>query len=236
MKDAPTLLCIPGLGCDHDSWADAIDLLGEIAECHVADISRADSIGAMAETVLTHAPPRFALAGHSLGGYVSFEILRRAPGRVKKLALIGTSAQPDTPAVSKRRRRMIETAEAGDFEALVEGLVPSVIARHRVDNPKMVERLKAMMLRLGPATFCRQQHAIIDRPDSRPDLSRIAIPTVVVVGDEDALMSEEAQSEMADGISGARRVTLERCGHTTPLEEPERVATVLRDWLGDHEH
>lgn len=233
--DEPALLCIPGLACDLESWTDAIQDLADVARCQVADITQAESIAAMADTVLADAPPRFALAGHSLGGYVSFEILRRAPERVTRLALIGTSARPDSAAVSERRRRMIASAEAGGFEQLVDGLLPSVVARHRLDNPELIERLRSMMLRVGPATFCRQQRAIIERPDSRPGLPNIAVPTLVAAGDEDVLMPAEVQTEMADGITGARRITIERCGHTAPLETPERVSTLLRDWLLDQD-
>lgn len=231
MKDQPTLLLVPGLACDGDVWADPVQGLTDLAYCHIADITQADSIAAMADAVLADAPPLFALAGHSLGGYVSFEIFRRVPRRVTKLALIGTSARPDTAAVSERRRRMIASTEAGAFEQVVERLLPSVVARHRLDDAELIERVRSMIRRVGAANFCRQQRAIIGRADSRPDLARITIPTLIAAGDEDVLMPSEVQAELADGIPGARRVTIERCGHMAPLENPEPLIALLREWL-----
>lgn len=235
MKEASALVLLPGLACDAEVWSDVIDGLGGLADCRVADITGASSIAEMAEAVLAMAPERFAAAGHSLGGYVCFEILRRAPERVTRLALIGTSARPDTESASGRRRRLIERVEAGGFEQIVEDLLPSIVARERREDSALVERLGSMMRRVGPEAFCRQQRAIIERPDSRPDLPRIVVPTLVAAGDEDALMPGDVQQEMADGIPGARRATIEGCGHTTPLERPERVESLLRAWLTDED-
>jgi len=232
-SDRAALVLVPGLACDGEVWSDTIADLAELADCHVADITQAGSVADMAEAVLASAPDRFALAGHSLGGYVSFEILRRAPGRVTRLALIGTSARPDAPTVAGRRRNMIERAESGEYDQVVEELLPAVIARERRSDGELIECVRSMMQRVGPASFCQQQRAVIERVDSRPDLSRIDVPTLVSAGDQDALMPSEVQEEMAERIPNARLATIEACGHTTPLERPQQVATLLREWLTD---
>lgn len=235
-SDRAALVLIPGLACDGEVWSDTIaDIadLAELADCHVADITQALSIADMAEAVLASAPDRFALAGHSLGGYVSFEILRRAPERVTRLALIGTSARPDTPTVAARRRKMIERAESGEYDPVIEGLLPAVIARQRQNDEELVERVRSMMQRVGSESFCQQQRAVIDRADSRPDLLKIKVPTLVAAGDEDALMPSEVHKEMVERIPNAQRATIEACGHTTPLERPQDLAALLREWLAD---
>ncbi len=233
VRDVTSLVLVPGMTCDGEVWSDVIEDLAAHVDAHVTDIAQAGSIGEMAASVLAKAPDRFALAGHSLGGYVSFEILRRSPERITRLALIGTSARPDTPAVSERRRRMIARTESGGFEQVVEGLLPSVVARERRDDRELIERLGAMMRRVGPTAFCQQQRAIIERPDSRPTLGNIAVPTLVAAGDEDLLMPAEVQAEMAEAIPIAHRATIDRCGHIAPLERPERLTALLRAWLKD---
>ncbi|MGB0620102.1 MAG: alpha/beta fold hydrolase [Myxococcota bacterium] len=231
MSGIPTLILVPGLGCDAEVWSETIENLGDVATCRVADVSAGASIPEMAAAVLSDAPARFALAGHSLGGYVAFEILRRAPERVDHLALIGTSARPDVSEVSDRRRAMIALCESGLYERVIEGLIPSVVARARRDDAVLTERLTSMMNRVGAENFCRQQQAIIDRADSRPDLARIRVPTLIAAGDEDALMPASTQREMFEAISSADRVTIEGCGHSTPLERPHEIASALRSLL-----
>lgn len=233
VSDRASLVLVPGLACDEQVWFDAIGYLADVADCHVADITGTVSIADMAEAVLADAPDRFALAGHSLGGYVSFEILRRAPERVIRLALIATSARADSVAVSARRMKMIERTGSGEYDQVVEELLPAVIARERRSDGELIECVRSMMQRVGPASFCQQQRAVIERVDSRPDLSRIDVPTLVAAGDQDALMPWEVQEEMAERIPNARLATIEACGHTTPLERPQQVATLLREWLTD---
>lgn len=231
MSELPTLVLVPGLGCDGEVWSETMGALVDVAACRIADISAGASIREMADAVIEGAPERFALAGHSLGGYVAFEVMRRAPERVDHLALIGTSARPDLPDVSERRRAMISLCESGRYEQVIEGLIPSVVACARRDDTVLTERLRSMMKRVGAETFCRQQRAIIDRVDSRPELARIRVPTLVAAGDEDALMSAATQLEMLEVIPRANRVTVEGCGHTTPLERPDEIASALRSLL-----
>jgi pimeloyl-ACP methyl ester carboxylesterase len=227
----PALVLLPGLLCDAAIWAPQVAALADIAQIAVADLTRADSVAAMASAVLEAAPPAFALAGFSMGGYVAFEIMRRAPARVSRLALIATSARPDPPARAQLRRDLIALAERGDFKGVTPRLLPQWVHPDRMRDPEFVATVSAMTLRVGREAFVRQQTAILGRPDSRPGLSRIHVPTLVLCGRQDQATPVEASREIAADIDGARLVVVETCGHLAPLEQPAAVDAALRDWM-----
>ncbi len=172
------LILLPGLLCDRALWAPQLEGLGDVADMSVADFTQADSMAAMAETVLRTAPSRFALAGLSMGGYVAFEIMRRAPERVERLALLDTSARPDTPEQTQARRDLIALAQQGDFKGVTPRLLPRWVHPSRVHDAALVETVTAMTRRVGRDAFIRQQTAIMNRPDSRPGLAAITCPTL----------------------------------------------------------
>jgi len=218
------LLLLPGLLCDARLWRDQI--AGLAADATVADLTQDDSVGAMAARALAAAPPRFALAGLSMGGYVAFEIMRRAPERVSRLMLFDTSARPDTAEQSRRRRGLMALTRAGKFRGVTPRLLPMLVHPDRVDEQPLAGEVMAMADRVGKAAFLRQQTAIMGRPDSRPDLPRIAVPTLMVVGAQDALTPPEHAREIAAGIPGARLEEIAECGHLPTMERPE-IATAL---------
>ena len=195
-------------------------------------IAKVKSVGVIADTVHHSASGRFALMGLSMGGYVAFEVLRRAPGRVAALALLDTSARPDTPEQTARRRRLVELAGRDGFGAVLDELWPFVVAPSRRGDDALRAAFDAMARRLGPEVFARQQEAIIGRPDSRGDLARTAVPTLVLCGRDDAITPLEVHEEMAAGIPGAELVVVDDCGHLSTLERPEAVNEALRRWLG----
>ena len=166
-----------------------------------------------------------------MGGFVAFEVIRRAPGRVGLLALLGTRAGLDAPEVTARRRTLIALAEKGDFEGVIQQLLKVCIHKERQNDAALVRELTAMMDRCGQKVFVRQQAAIMGRADSLPTLAGIACPTLVLGGRQDALSSLEHQEEMAHGIADADLVVVEECGHFAPMERPEAVTAALRDWL-----
>jgi pimeloyl-ACP methyl ester carboxylesterase len=225
------LLLLPGLLCDRALWECQVRHLGDVAESQVADLSGADSVAALAASVLAAAPPRFALAGLSMGGYVAFEIMRQAPERVIKLALLDTSARPDAPETLSRRRGLIELARSGRFRGVTPRLLPLLIHPDRQFETELTGSVMAMAARVGQEAFVRQQTAIMGRPDSRPGLEVIACPTLVLGGREDALTPPSVLAEIADAIPGARYVIIEDCGHLPPLERPHAVSALLRQWL-----
>ena len=223
------LALLPGALCDAALWRHQIAGLADIADVRVGDLSRDDSIGAMAARALASLPPRFALAGLSLGGYVALEIMRRAPDRVTRLALLDTSARPE-PSAEVESGIPASTAEP----ARVAGATPMttlLVHPMRLGDRRLATILAAMADRVGRKAFLRQQQAILRRPDSWPDLAAIRCPTLLLCGRQDRLAPPALQQEMADAIPGSRNVVIEDCGHLSPLERPEMVTKALRDWL-----
>ena len=231
MTDNPPLLFLPGLLCDRALWENQTRHLADIAESRVMDLTRADSVEALAAGVLDQAPPRFALAGLSMGGYVAMEIMRRAPERVLRLALVDTTARPDSDDQRSRRRGLIVLARSGKFRGVTPRLLPLLIHPDRQADQELTTTVMAMAERVGQEAFIRQQTAIMARPDSRPGLAAVSCPTLVVGGREDALTPPALVGEIADHIPGARLVLIEECGHLPPLERPHALSALLRHWL-----
>ena len=166
-----------------------------------------------------------------MGGYVAFEILRQAASRVAKLALLDTQARPDTPEQSERRRTQITLAEKGRFGEIVGMHYPMLVDRSRHGDVALRQIVRDMADDTGAEAFIRQQTAIMNRPDSRPDLGSIRCPTLVLVGEGDELTPPDRAAEIAQGIAGARLVTVRECGHLSTLERPEDVTRALTEWM-----
>lgn len=224
------LLLLPGLLCDERLWRDPAAALADVAPVRQADLTCDDSVAGMAARVLAEAPPVFALAGLSMGGYVAFEILRQAPQRVARLALLDTSARLDPPKRMLVRQAGLALAEAGRFAGVTRKLLPQLVHESRVDGD-VGEEVMAMAQRVGREAFLRQQRAIIGRPDSLPLLPAIAVPTLLGVGEDDRMTLPEETRLMHERIPGARLHVFARCGHLPPMEAPRETAAVLRDWL-----
>ncbi len=233
MSDFPPrlpVLLLPGLLCDARLWRDQVAGLADIAEVTVPDLTRDDSVGALAARVLAQAPERFALGALSMGGYVAFEILRQAPQRVTRLALLATSARADPPKRAAVRRASLTLAERGRFAGVTRKLLPQLVHASRVDTP-VGEEVMAMAERVGRDAFLRQQRAILERPDSLPLLPALAMPTVIGVGDDDRMTAPEESRILQEGIAGARLHVFTECGHLPPMEKPQETTELLRAWL-----
>jgi pimeloyl-ACP methyl ester carboxylesterase len=228
--DLPLLL-LPGLLCDEALWAHQVRHLGRDRPVAVADLRHDNGFPAMAARVLAEAPPRFALAALSMGGYLAFELLRQAPERIARLALVDTGAQADTEEQRTRRRVLLDLSRRGQFKGVTPRLLPLYLHPDRVNEEELALVVMAMAERLGPETFLSQQRAIMERPDSRPMLGSITAPMLVVCGREDAATPLALSEEMAAGIPGARLAVIEECGHLAPLERPQAVTALLRLWL-----
>ena len=225
------LILLPGLLLDERLYDAQIAALAERAEPKVIDLTGADSIADMAEAALAAAPERFALCGLSMGGYVALEIMRRAPQRVLKLALLDTQARPDGEEARTRRLDLMARAERGEFEAAVERLLPLFIHPDRLADRGLVATLSAMAAKVGREGFLRQQTAILHRIDSRPSLAVIGCPTLVLTGRQDVLTQIALHEEMAAAIPTATLVVLPHCCHLSPLEQPAMVSAQLGAWL-----
>jgi pimeloyl-ACP methyl ester carboxylesterase len=228
----PTVL-VPGLLDTPRLYQDQLPAVWRCGPVTVADHTRDDTVAAVARRILAAAPPRFALAGLSLGGYLAFEILRQAAERVARLALLDTSARPDTPEQSERRRSLIALARGGRFDEVPDLLIPAWLHPDHVDDEGLRRVVREMAVETGPEAFVRQQTAIMARPDSRPDLPGIRCPTLVLVGDGDQLTPPEVAGEIAAGIPDARLVVVPGAGHLSTLERPGEVTRALLGWLTD---
>lgn len=226
-----TLLLIPGLMCDETLWSHQLRHLSDLADCRVADTRTGDSMEALAEAILAAAPPRFALAGLSMGGLISHAIMARAPERVTKLALIGTNARCDTPEQTARRRSLMAMAHEGRYAEITPLLMPALVHPSRVHDTALTEAVLSMARNIGAETFLRQTEAIIGRPPRQDRLPHYRVPTLIVVGREDAITPLELHEEMAAGIPGSELVILEDCGHLSTMEQPQAVTALLRRWL-----
>lgn len=226
------ILLIPGLACTAELFGPQIPALWRLGPVTVATSTEGDGMADIAAAILRDAPPRFALGGLSMGGYLALEIMRQAPERVLKLALMDTAARPDTPEQSALRRSLIERSDAGDLEGVLRQIAPNLLHPDHRDDRVLIETQVRMGLAVGPEAFKRQQTAIINRIDSRPCLSAIAAPTLVLVGDRDALTPPDRSEEMASAIPGATLVVVPDCGHASSLEQPEAVTAALVEWVG----
>jgi pimeloyl-ACP methyl ester carboxylesterase len=185
----------------------------------------------IARSILAKAPPRFALAGLSMGGYIAYEILRQAPERVERLALLDTGVAADTPERTAGRRALIATAEREGVARVQEQLLPVLVHKARLVDEVLVGAVVQMAVDTGLDAFKRQEEAIIGRPDSRPLLALIRCPTLVLAGEQDALTPAELAREIAAGIPGARLEIVPECGHLSTMERPDAVSRALRAWL-----
>lgn len=225
------IILVPGLNCSARLYAEQIPALWRFGPVAVADHRRDNSIAAIARRILAAAPPRFALAGLSMGGYIAFEIVRQAPGRVAKLALLDTGPGAEVPERTAQREPLIELAQQGRFSEVTEDQFPWLVHRKRHDDMTLKAAVRAMNEETGSEAYIRQQQAIMARPDSRPGLKSIICPTLVLVGDDDRLTPPELSHEMAEEIPGARLVVVPQSGHLSTMEQPRAVNAALVEWL-----
>jgi len=227
------VLMVPGLACSPRLFAAQIPALWQASgPVTVANHTTADTLSDIAASILAHAPPRFHLVGLSMGGYISLEIVRQAPERIAKLALLDTTARPDLPEQTERRRKLIALAEEGKLTAINDLLWPLLVHEQHQNDKTLRAIIDAMMTETGAPAFIRQQHAIIDRPDSRPFLPSLRVQTLVIVGDSDKVATPAMNEEIASGIARARLETVRESGHMSTLEQPAVVTKLLVDWFG----
>jgi pimeloyl-ACP methyl ester carboxylesterase len=231
LQQTPILL-VPGLNCTAEIFAPQTLALWPRGPVTIANTLVGETIAEIAENILATAPPRFALGGISMGGYLCFEIFRQAPDRVLKLALIDTSARPDSAAQTAVRVARIAEAEAGNFETVIAGQFPIAVDPSRVEDPVLRAMHMGMARVIGIEGYVRQQRATIGRADSRSTLPAIKVPTVVIVGENDQLTPPELSREMAQRIAGAQLAIIAQSGHMSTMEQPEQVNAALLRWLG----
>jgi pimeloyl-ACP methyl ester carboxylesterase len=235
MPDAPSdglpIVLVPGLNCSARLYGEQIPALWRFGPVTVADHTRDDSIPAIAVRILAAAPPRFALAGLSMGGYIALEIMRQAADRVVKLALLDTGARAETAEQTARRQAPIAMAKSGRFAQVAEDAFTVFVHPDRLEDAALKALVKAMADDTGVEAYLRQQQAIMHRPESRPSLAAITCPTLVLVGAQDKATPVELAQEIAAAIAGARLVVVPDCGHLSTIERPGTVTEAMVAWM-----
>ena len=228
-----TLLLLPGLLCDRALWAAQIEALSDVCDPWVADLTRDETMEGMARRVLEAAPARsFALAGFSMGGYVALEIMRQAPDRVMRLALLDTRARADGAEDGEWRLQMMQLAQSErGFAPINARMLPLLVHPSRVNDSALVDAIRGMAERTGIPAYLRQQRAIMSRVDFRPVLTQVRCPTLVLCGRDDLLTPLALHVEIEGLVEGARLSILEQCGHMSTMERPHEVNMELRLWL-----
>jgi 2-keto-3-deoxy-L-rhamnonate aldolase RhmA/pimeloyl-ACP methyl ester carboxylesterase len=229
--ERPPLVLLPGMLGDARLFDAVLPALAAHAAPRVARIDLDDTVAGMAESVLAAAPPRFALAGHSLGAIVALEVVRRAPGRVSRLALLNASARPASAAQLAAWADLRAAATEGSFADLARSFARAVVPAARRDDGPLLAAAEAMAHAVGPAGLLRQLAAQEGRPDGRPGLGDVRVPTLVLSGAEDDVCPPELQRELAAGVPGAHHVVAPGAGHLAPLEDPDATAAALVAWL-----
>ena len=227
------LLLVPGLTCTARLYAAQVTALWPSAALMIADHRQDDYIDAVALRILDNAPPRFSLAGLSMGGYIAFAMMRLAPERIARLALLDTSARSDTPEQTAARQSQIAMTQAGRYGEIADLSMPRYVHPDRQNDAAITGAVRQMSAETGPEAFIRQLKAIMSRPDSRSMLGSIRCPTLVLVGDADLATPPDLSQEIAGGIAGAKLVVVSNCAHLSTLEQPEPVNAALIEWLSE---
>lgn len=224
------LLLISGLLCDASLFAEQIKALSNTVQITVADHKSHDSMQTLAENILAKAPPKFALAGFSMGGYIALEMMRQAPERVLKLALLDTSPYADSPEqTATRQQKIAEARQTG--KASIASILPSLIPPERHKDKALMDAVFAMDKNNTLKSYINQQSAIINRADSSDVLPQITCPTLVLCGRQDAITPVSIHQDMADTIPHATLVVIEDCGHASTMERPAEVNAAMLEWL-----
>ncbi len=225
------LVLLPGMMCDGRLFGPQIAALSGRIAMHLAPITAHDAVESLARGVLNHAPPRFALAGLSMGGIVAMEVFRQAPERVERLALIDTNPRAERDEVRLAREPQIDKVRDGGLRAVMrDELKPNYLA----ESPRrqsVLDLCMDMALDLGPAVFERQSRALQSRPDQQQTLKAVAVPTLILMGREDRLCPRDRHDLMHDLIRGSRFEIIEDSGHLPTLEQPDAVNRAFATWL-----
>ncbi len=231
-----TLMLLPGLNCDAAVWAPQATALKGQANCIIPAWGLRDTLTAMAQQVLDEAPTeRFCVAGHSMGGRVALEIMRLAPQRVDRLALLDTGTHPLAAGEAGEKEKagrmtLLKVAQAQGMRVMAQEWAKGMVHPDRIGGP-IFEEVLAMFDRGSAAQYAAQINALLTRPDAAPLLPGITCPTLVLTGRQDAWSGPAQHEAMAAAIPGAQLVIVENSGHMSTMEQPQTVSAALADWL-----
>jgi pimeloyl-ACP methyl ester carboxylesterase len=236
MKQAESIVLVPGLMCDASCWRHQIEVLGADCELQVAEHALSDTLGEMAERILDEAAPRFALAGHSMGGRVALEVMARAPDRVSRLALLDTGYQALASGEAGDREkagryRLLEIAQRDGMLPMAKDWARGMVHPSRLTDSTLMEAIYSMIVAAGVARFEAQIRALLARPDRTALLKSLRVPTLVLCGREDNWSPLSRHEDMARFIAGSRLVDVPDCGHMSTMERPKTVTDAMLAWL-----
>ncbi|MFH0130592.1 alpha/beta fold hydrolase [Variovorax sp. VaC1] len=228
----PNLVLLPGLACDERLWEAQLPALPSVFQPRVSNAqTRNDSIEGMAAAVLREHDGPLVLCGASMGGMVAMEAARQAPERIAGLALLGTSARPETPDMFTLREGAIEYFERGELRDVIEPNVYFAFHPTQAADPVLVQRYLDIVLGAGAAQLISQNRAVMRRPDARLHLPSLRAPVLLMCGDDDRLAPPECTREMAALLPQAEVVWVPQCGHMLTMEKPDLVNAALNGWL-----
>jgi pimeloyl-ACP methyl ester carboxylesterase len=232
----PALILVPGLLCNEYVWEPQMRELSRMAAITVADHGAMDSIGGMAEAIIERAPPRFAIAGHSMGGRVTMEVVRRVPERVLGMGLLDSGAHPLRSGEAGEheaagRRKLLAQARSEGMRPMSWTWLQNMVHPSRLGDRELTEGILDMMCTKTPEIFAAQIKALLDRPDARPLLDGVLCSTLVLCGNEDLWATPQQHREIAAKVAHSRLVIVPECGHMSTLERPEQVTQAMREWL-----
>jgi pimeloyl-ACP methyl ester carboxylesterase len=230
------LVLIPGLLCDASVWTAQRAALEDLADIRVADHGLQDSLAGMARAILASAPRRFAIAGHSMGGRVAFEVYRAAPERISGVALMDTGTHPLPPGEAGEREvagrlALLETARREGMRAMATAWVQGMVHPKRLSERTLIDPILDMFESKTPDIYAAQTRALINRPDATPVMPTIRCPTLVLCGHEDSWSPVQRHLEMAAAIPGSQFVDIPECGHMCTMERPAEVSAAMRAWF-----
>lgn len=227
-----TLYLVPGLLCDRTVWTHQATTLAQDYDIRIPALCACSSLPEMAEAILANAPPRFAIAGHSMGARVSLEVFAQSPERVARIALLDTGVHPVGPNEPAARAEMLEISATQGMRALGDHWLPPMVMDGALDrNPVLRERLYAMVERMSPAIHRNQIAALLSRRDARPLLGKLDCPVLVGVGQHDRWSPPDQHEAIAAAIVHARYVIFPNSGHMAPMENPTAVTAALAEWM-----
>jgi pimeloyl-ACP methyl ester carboxylesterase len=230
------LLLVPGLMCDHTVWDPLLPQLSLVQACVVVDHGEADSLVQMANQVLQDAPPRFCMAGHSMGARVALEVLRLAPDRVAGVALLDTGYLPKLSGSAgeeevRKRMHLLQIAQDQGVRAMATEWVQGMVHPERLKDQELIERILTMFDRKTAKIFAHQLHALIHRLDASDVLSSLRVPTLILCGRQDTWSPPSQHEAMHQLAPHATLAVIEEAGHMAPMEQPELVSAEILRWL-----
>ncbi|GAA0320179.1 alpha/beta hydrolase [Sphingomonas oligophenolica] len=226
---AEPVLLLPGLMCDSRVFAAQLSAFPNARAA--ADYTLERDLGAMAGRVIDAAPARFALLGHSMGGRVALEVIRRVPDRVTRLALLSTGVHMPTPGEAPKRYALRDLGRSEGMAALVDAWLPPMVAPDRARDPHFMAPLRAMCIEAGLARFEAQIAALLSRPEVESLLPHIACPVLVAAGSEDVWSPPAQHEAIAALLPDAHLVVVEGAGHMLPVEAPDALNDAIAAWL-----